>query len=101
MATKVRVGRGARRELSELGRRLKLARLRRRLPASLIAERAAISARTLQKIEAGDPAVKIGSYAAVLQALGLIRGWGSINDPEGERISIDDTPQRARLSDGG
>ena len=100
MGTKVRTGRAARRELKELGTRLKAARLRRRLPASLVAERAAINRMTHRKIEAGDPSVKIGSYSAVLQALGLIEGWGEIEDPLGDQIELDELPKRARLSDG-
>jgi len=100
MATKVRTGRAARRELKELGARLKAARLRRRLPASLVSERAAINRMTYRKIEAGDPSVKIGSYVAVLQALGLIEGWGKIEDPLGDQIELEKLPQRARLSNG-
>jgi len=100
MATSVRTGRAARRELKELGARLKAARLRRRLPSSLVAERAAINRMTHRKIEAGDPSVKIGSYVAVLQALGLIEGWGRIEDPLGDLIGLEELPQRARLSDG-
>ena len=42
-----------RRRMSQLGERLKLARLRRRLPAEQVAERAGISRATLYKIELG------------------------------------------------
>jgi hypothetical protein len=52
------------------------------------------------KIEQGDPSVKIGTYVAVLQALGLIKGWGNIDDPVGDQISLDDLPKRARLKNG-
>lgn len=100
MGVKVKVPRAARREVRALGSTLKDARLRRKLPASLIAERALITRQTLAKIEVGDPSVKIGSYAAVLQALSLIEGWGRIRDPQGEQIDREKLPQRARLSDG-
>ena len=55
--------------LSQMGEQIKLARLRRELPAELIAERAGISRATLWNIEKGSPSVAIGAYAAVLHAL--------------------------------
>ncbi|MHB1454269.1 MAG: helix-turn-helix domain-containing protein [Saccharofermentanales bacterium] len=48
---------------------VKLARLRRRLSAQLVSERAGISRQTLHAIEKGSSTVSIGSYAAVLHAL--------------------------------
>ncbi len=56
--------------LAQMGRQIKLARLRRRLPADLVSERANISRSTLNKIEKGSSSVSIGAYAAVLHALG-------------------------------
>lgn len=55
--------------LQEMGQQIKLARLRRKLPAELVAERAGISRATLVSIEKGLPSVAIGNYAAVLHAL--------------------------------
>ena len=55
--------------LETMGEQIKLARLRRKLPADLIAERAGISRATLWSIEKGAPSVSIGMYAAVLHAL--------------------------------
>lgn len=55
--------------LKTLGEQIKLARLRRNLPAELIAERAGISRSSLWKVESGNPAVAMGIYAAVLHAL--------------------------------
>ena len=57
--------------ISELGENIKLARLRRRLSAEQVAERANISRPTLSAIEKGSPTVSIGSYLSVLQVLGL------------------------------
>lgn len=57
--------------LSELGERLRLARLRRRLTAATVAERCAISRPTLVKVERGDPSVTLGTYLRVLAAYGL------------------------------
>ena len=56
--------------LAEMGEQIKTARLRRNLATELVAERAGISRATLWAIEKGSPTVTIGSYAAVLHALG-------------------------------
>ncbi len=55
--------------LEEMGRQIKLARLRRRISATLAAERAGISRATLWNIEKGSPSVTIGAYAAALHSL--------------------------------
>ena len=55
--------------LETMGAQIKLARLRRRLSAELIAERAGISRATLWSVEKGAASVSMGSYAAVLHAL--------------------------------
>jgi transcriptional regulator with XRE-family HTH domain len=57
--------------LAQLGEDLKLARLRRRLSAELVAERAGISRSTLWQIEKGEPSVAMGSYMQVLFVLGF------------------------------
>lgn len=57
--------------LDEMGENIKLARLRRKLSAEQVAERANISRPTLLAIEKGSPTVSIGSYLLVLQILGL------------------------------
>lgn len=55
--------------LAQMGEQIKLARLRRKLSAELVAERAGVSRATLWSIEKGSPSVAIGMYAAVLHAL--------------------------------
>jgi len=72
-----------RRRMSQLGERLKLARLRRRLSAQQVAERAGISRATLYKIELGEPNVVMGSYFQVLRVLGL--------DTDFDLLAADDT----------
>ncbi len=59
------------RRLRGLGENIHLARLRRRLSAAQVAERAGLSRQTLSAIEHGDASVTIGSYASVLLVLGL------------------------------
>ncbi len=57
--------------LTEFGENIKLARLRRKLSAEQVAQRANISRPTLLSIEKGHPGVAIGSYAQVLFVLNL------------------------------
>lgn len=89
-----------RRALRNLGANIRAARLRRRIPMSIIAERASISRTTLDKIEKGDEGVSIGSYANGLFALGLIDRLGEIaalqNDPLGMRREAEVLPKRIR-----
>lgn len=57
--------------LKEMGEQIKLARLRRKLSAEQIAERAGISRRTLYSVEKGKSSVSIGIYTKVLNVLNL------------------------------
>jgi transcriptional regulator with XRE-family HTH domain len=57
--------------LENLGSNIKLARLRRKLSAQQVSERADISRPTLSAIEKGKPTVSIGLYLQVLFVLGL------------------------------
>ncbi len=79
---------------------MKVARLRRRLPQSQVAERAGISLNTLAKVESGDPGVAIGNVAAIMQAIGLGAPLGEIASPaadtSGLRLESERLPKRAR-----
>lgn len=57
--------------LVSLGQDIKLARLRRKISTTMMAERANISRSTLWQIEKGLPSVAIGSYLQVLFVMGL------------------------------
>ncbi len=57
--------------LIALGENIKLARLRRKLSAAQVAERANVSRKTLYSMEQGSAGVAIGNYAMVLFVLGL------------------------------
>ena len=89
------------RAMRKLGQDIKDARLRRRITAALLAERANISLRTLSKIERGDATVAIGSYAAVLFSLRMIDRFANIADAQYDRTGIElmqeQLPKRLRI----
>ncbi|MCR5735467.1 MAG: helix-turn-helix domain-containing protein [Lachnospiraceae bacterium] len=55
--------------LDRMGKQIKLARLRRKLPVEEVAQQAGISRTTVWAIEKGSSKVSMGAYAAVLHAL--------------------------------
>jgi len=57
--------------LQRFGERLRLARLRRRLAAKQVAERAGMAPMTLRSLERGGAGVTMGAYLAVMQVLGI------------------------------
>ena len=67
-----------RRIMDEVGENIRLARLRRDITASQLAERAGISRSTLQSIEKGNGGVAFGAYAEVLFCLGLEQELGQL-----------------------
>jgi hypothetical protein len=90
-----------RRALRKLGADIRDARKRRRLPMGVVANRAFTSRGTLQRIEAGDPGVGMGIYAATLHALGLLDGLSDLadikRDTVGQALATTELPERARL----
>src|SRR5438309_11547150 len=90
------------RALRKLGADIRDARRRRRIPVSILAERASISRTTLNRIEKGDPGASLGNYATVLFALGLVDRLAEIADPRHDAVGLEleeeHLPQRIRLS---
>lgn len=78
--------------LRGLGTHIRQARLRRAYSAESVAQRAGIARKTLYRVERGDPAVALGIYARVLQALGL--------EGDLEHVAADDALGR-KLQDAG
>ena len=94
-----------RRRLRKLGSDIRDARLRRRIRAATMAERALISRTTLSKVERGDPGVSMGIYATVLFVLGMEDGLAELADRKRDGLGLDlleeRLPQRVRVSAPG
>lgn len=86
--------------LEAVGTNIRMARLRRKVTATALAECAGISRVTLAKAEKGDSGVSIGAYASILSCLGLegdLRQLAS-SDPVGRQLQdsemIQTTPRK-------
>ena len=77
-----------RRALRKLGADIRDARRRRRIPTTVMAERASISRMTLNKVEKGDPKVTLGIYATVLFVLGMTDRLAELADPKHDSIGL-------------
>ena len=88
------------RALAKLGNDLRAARLRRRIPTTLMAQRAFISRTTLGKVEKGNPSVSLGIYVTVLFILGMTARLEELadvrNDALGLRLDEERLPKRIR-----
>ena len=89
------------RSLKKFGSDIKSARLRRRLPMSLVAERAGLSTKTLASLEKGEIGVSVGNVAAVIYALGMGTPFAELldqkNDAFGLLLDEERLPKRARV----
>ncbi len=89
------------RALRKLGRDIRDARRRRRIPVAILAQRASISRMTLHKVEKGQPSVSAGTYATVLFALGMADRLADVADPRHDSVGLaldeERLPQRIRL----
>jgi DNA-binding XRE family transcriptional regulator len=77
-----------RRALRKLGSDIRDARRRRRIPAAVLAERAAISRTTLVKVEKGDPGVSFGTYATILFSLGMLDRLSDVADVRHDDLGL-------------
>lgn len=84
--------------LAELGENIRLARLRRKFSATMVAERAGIARNTLRAIERGNAGVTFGAYANVLLCLGLERDLKLIahDDALGRKLQDAGLPTKSR-----
>lgn len=87
--------------LRKLGQDICDARRRRRITMKLLAERANISRKTLARIEKGDHATSLGSYASVLFSLGMANKLADLADAKhdltGRQIEDENLPKRVRI----
>lgn len=85
------------RMLTQLGERIRLARLRRQLSAAAVAGRAGISRTSLYKAELGNAGVTLGTYLRVLAVLGLERDLDAVaaDDKVGRKLQDLMLPTRA------
>lgn len=90
--------------LVKLGEDISVARRRRELPISVVAERAFVSRNTIARVERGDVGVAVGTYATVLFVLGLEGRLADLADPLADEVGMAlgtyRLPKRVRISKG-
>ncbi|HYX33948.1 MAG TPA: helix-turn-helix transcriptional regulator [Oligoflexus sp.] len=89
-----------RRALTKLGSDIALARRKRGLTIAMMIERIGVAKQTYQRVEQGDPAVAMGTYAMAIFVLGLGDKPFDIADPsqdeQGLLLDAERTPKRVR-----
>ena len=89
------------RALHKLGQDIRDARIRRRIPTAILANRASISRTTLYKVENGDGNVSMATYATILFVLGMITRISALADASvdalGRQLDEERLPKRVRL----
>jgi Helix-turn-helix domain len=86
--------------LEHLGDALSIARLRRKQSLRAWAARLKVSVATLQRMEAGDPGVSMGVYAAALWVMGRADELPHLADPATDRgaLELDIASARQRVA---
>ena len=86
--------------LRGLGENIRLARLRRDLTATQVAERAGVARLTLARLEQGDGGTSMANLLKVLFVLGLEGDLGSValDDKMGRRLQDLELGERKRAS---
>jgi transcriptional regulator with XRE-family HTH domain len=84
--------------LCQLGDRLQVARLRRRLSAKQVAERAGMTPITLRSLERGGSGVTMGAYLSVMQVLGIEQDLNLLgkSDPLGRELQDSSLTKRTK-----
>ena len=86
--------------LQRLGRNIRTARLRRRLPQTAVAERMGVSRFVVADVERGKPTTGVAAYIGALWVLGLLGDLSEVAEPdrdeEGKALERARSPRRAR-----
>ena len=86
--------------MSQLGRDMRTARKRRRMPVADFCSRIGVSDKTLAKLERGDGGVRLETFAMALLALGMLDRLAPIVDPSSDSTGIgldrEKLPERIR-----
>lgn len=90
-----------RRSLAKFGDDIAIARRKRHLTVSMMAERVGVGENTYSRAEKGDPTVSLGVYAMALFVLGLGDVFGEVidqtRDEQGLLLDVERLPKRVRL----
>jgi transcriptional regulator with XRE-family HTH domain len=88
--------------VKDLGERIRVARIRRRMSQDELADACGIGRRTLYRIESGETGIAVGNIFAVLWKLGLLGTARSLADPDqdehGKILEAARMPRRVRAS---
>ncbi len=89
-------------QISQLGQRVRVARIRRGWSVADLASKAGINRNTLTALELGKPGTAVGVCFTVLWALGLDRSLDAVADPDsdlhGKALEASRRPARAGKS---
>jgi transcriptional regulator with XRE-family HTH domain len=85
--------------ITQLGQRIRIARIRRGWSVAKLAGKAGINRNTLTALEFGKPGTAVGVCCTVLWALGLDKGLDAVADPDaderGKTLEASRRPTRA------
>ena len=70
--------------IKKLGRNIRVARIRRSMPLSELAEKVGVTRKTMMEIEQGKPGSALANYATALWVLGLHDPLAHIADPDAD-----------------
>ena len=88
--------------LERLGRNIRTARLRRKLPQADLARRMGVSRFVVADVERGKPTTGVAAYLGALWVLGLLGHMREVADPdrdeEGKTLERARSPRTARRS---